>query len=91
MSMKTETIEITGLPSGTINALQKKAGEIGQTTANYLRNLIEAELLAPQSFDEILAPMRQGFTESGMSDAELDSLFEEAREEVWRTQQARRR
>jgi hypothetical protein len=40
------------------------------------------------TFDEILAPVRAGFAESGLSEEELESLREEAREEVW---QERRR
>jgi hypothetical protein len=36
-----------------------------------------------RTFDEILAPFRQSVAESGMTDEELDALFQEAREEVW--------
>ena len=40
------------------------------------------DLLAAKSFDEILAPIRKTFQESGASDADLEVLFEEAREVV---------
>ncbi len=43
---------------------------------------------AGKTFDEILEPIRQGFAESGMTEEDLEHLFEEAREEVW---QERRR
>lgn len=39
---------------------------------------------AGMTFDEILAPIRKGFAESGMTDEELDQLFEEALQEVRR-------
>lgn len=39
------------------------------------------------TFDEILAPVRAGFAESGLSEEELESLLEEAREEVWQERQ----
>jgi hypothetical protein len=40
--------------------------------------LIEAEILSEQTFSEILAPIRQSFRESGMSEQQLDALFEDA-------------
>jgi predicted RNase H-like HicB family nuclease len=40
--------------------------------------------LPAKSFDETLAPIRQRFQESGMSEDDLEALFEEAREEVYR-------
>ena len=90
MNATTETIEITDLPSGTIKALSLKAQSFGQTTTDYLRNLIEADLVVSRSFDEILAPIRQGFQQSGLREDELEALFEEAREEVWQQKQARK-
>ena len=39
--------------------------------------------LAQKSFREILAPIHQGFEESGMSEDEITEMFEKAREEVW--------
>ncbi len=40
-----------------------------------------------KTLDEILEPIRQGFAESGMTEEELEHLFEEAREEVWQERQ----
>ena len=37
----------------------------------------------PRTIDEILAPVRKQFVESGMTEEELDVLIDEAREEVW--------
>ena len=52
--------------------LQKRALDRGYDVAGYVERLIEKDVLAAQSFDEILAPIRQGFQESGMSEDELD-------------------
>ena len=49
---------------------------------------IAADLLASHSFDEILAPIRQGFATSGLNEEAIDSLFAEAREELWQEKQA---
>src|SRR5205085_7218237 len=54
----------------------------GKSPADFVRELIEVQVLASKSFDEILAPIRQGFEESGMTEAELDELFTQARKEV---------
>jgi hypothetical protein len=83
MSLETETIEITGLPAGTIAALEQIGRDKRKGSEELVREMIEAEILAASSFDEILAPIRQGFKESGLSEEELDTLFEEAREEVY--------
>ena len=37
-----------------------------------------------QSFSEILAPVRQSFRESGMTEDQLEALFEDAREKAHR-------
>jgi flagellar biosynthesis/type III secretory pathway protein FliH len=91
MSLQTDRLEITGLPPETRKALDEKAQHSGKSAADYVRDLIEADLLASRSFDEILAPMRQGFKESGMSEEELDALFEEAREEGYQERQAKKK
>ena len=91
MSILTETIEITGLPAGTREAINKLSRSKGKSAEEYLRILIEAEILSEQSFREILAPIRESFRESGMTEAQLDALFEEAREQVYQEEQATRK
>ena len=83
MNLETGTLEITGLRFETLQALKDKAREAGKTVEEYLRTVIEADVLADQSFSEILEPIRRSFDESGMSEDELDTLFEEAREKVY--------
>lgn len=39
--------------------------------------------------EELLEPFRRQVQESGLTDDELDKLFDEAREEVWREKQGK--
>lgn len=83
MSSLTETIEITGLPSGTKAALEQIARSDGKSGEEFARTLIQAEILSRRPLSEILAPVRKSFEESGMTEEDLDLLIEEVREEVW--------
>ncbi len=53
---------------------------------NYIEELLKKQALHP-SLDEILAPVRQDFEESGMNEDEILEFFEEVREEVWQEKQ----
>lgn len=88
MSAQTEIIEIAGLPPGTKKAIEELSRSKGKSAEEYLRMLIEAEILSEQTFSEILAPIRQNFRESGMSEEQLEALFEDAREKVHREESA---
>jgi predicted DNA-binding protein len=66
------------------HTVRRRAAEQGRPVADYLREVIERSVM---TFDEILAPVREGFEQSGLSDDELDRLFTEAREEVWQEKQ----
>lgn len=73
----------------TKSALEQRARERGYSdVSKYVERLISTDLLAAKPFDEILAPIRKTFQESGMSDGELEALFEEAREEVYQERKA---
>jgi hypothetical protein len=87
MSAQTETIEITGLPKGTTDAITELSRSKGKSAEEYLRSLIEAEILSQQAFAEILAPIRDGFRKSEMTEEQLDALFQEAREKVHQEEQ----
>ena len=77
------------VPDETRLALEQRARERGYSdVAKYVERLISTDLLAAKSFDEILAPIRKRFQESAMSDDELETLFEEAREEVYQERKA---
>lgn len=91
------------LPPETEKKLREYAEQAGQTAEGFVRQLVEREVLhangspaleAPavskrRTFDEIFAPLRQEVAASGITDEELDSLLEQAREEVWQARQAR--
>ncbi|HEV3386723.1 MAG TPA: hypothetical protein VG097_18045 [Gemmata sp.] len=52
-----------------------------------LGHLLLDIIMPEKTLDEILAPFRQSFAESGMTEEELDVLIEEARKEVWEEKQ----
>ncbi len=62
----------------------------GKDRAEYIRSLIQKDVEGDSSLDEILRPFREQVKASGITDEELTSLFEEAREEAWQERQARK-
>jgi hypothetical protein len=68
-----------GLRQDAVKALKRKARERGKTTPEYLRALIESDLLAEKTFDQVLAPIREGFRKSRLTERELDELLDRAR------------
>jgi len=85
IEVSNERLEITGLMRGTKRALQELGRRNGNLSAEeYARTVLEAKVLAQKSFREILAPTREGFAESGLTDDELDALVEKAREDFFR-------
>jgi hypothetical protein len=87
MQTATETIEISGLPSETRELLDEIGRSEGKTGEEFLRTLIEAEILSRRSFREILAPVHESFAASGTTEEEFDAIIEEAREAVYRERQ----
>lgn len=87
--MQTETLEVTGLRTETLEAIGQKARQTGKTIGEYVRDVIETEVASDQTFAQILEPIRRSFDESGMTEAELDDLIEAARDEVWQDRQTR--
>lgn len=75
------------LPSETERKLREKAGSAGMTLEGFLSRLAEQAAngngVPKGTFDQILAPVRQGFADSGLSEPELAAEFEAARDEVW--------
>ena len=69
--------------------LEKRAKAEGCDVQSYLKKLIEKDVNRKRTFDEILAPFRQAVEESGISDDELDSLFTEARKEIFKAKRER--
>ncbi|MGI8543228.1 MAG: hypothetical protein ACR2MD_07065 [Aridibacter sp.] len=72
----------------TEEALHKKARANGFEVNVYLEKLIEKDIRQEKTIDEILAPVRQEFEESGMSEEELDDFLNGVREKAWQDRQA---
>ena len=62
-------------------AAAEKARELGKTPEGYIESLIDA---ATMTFDEILAPVREGFRKSGVTEEELDDAVTEARKSIYK-------
>lgn len=89
LEVETECLEITGLPSGTTHALEELARRNGnKSAAEYARVVLEAKVLAQKPFRESLAPVREGFAASRITDGELDALVEKAREYFYELQRS---
>ena len=80
------------LPPDVEASIKTQAAKDGLPLEDYVTSLVQEgtqrrnriDLLAEKSFDEILAPVRRNFEDSGMSDKELDDLFTDARGEASR-------
>lgn len=72
-----------------LRRLDERARETGgMNRADYIRELIEEDVERQSSLDDILRPFRKQVEASGMTDAELTSLFDDAREEAFEERQA---
>lgn len=56
------------------SAASQRANALGKSLEEYLQALIDAD-----GIDEILAPARQAFAESGMSEDQLSDFLEDAK------------
>ena len=80
--MESTTIEISGLPESVVKSLGERAKEVGTTTPDYVRYLIEKDISSPISLRVLYAPVREQIKTSGISEDDLDTLLEEARAEA---------
>jgi hypothetical protein len=69
-----------GLRPAQMRAVGKKAKHIGQTAPEYVRSLVEQDLLADKSFDEILHPIREDIRGSEITESQLDQIVNRARQ-----------
>src|SRR5262245_25690234 len=95
-AMGTHTSELSGVTADLLELLDARAREAGASREEYLLRLLRAHLErsdggagtesppAARSLEEILAPVRQRVAQSGLTDAEVDELLAETREEARR-------
>lgn len=76
------------LPLEVKAALQRKAQGAGKDVRVFVQEMIIKQALRP-SLDEILAPARREFEESGMSRDELDSFMNSVREKAYQDKQGK--
>jgi len=77
--------------------LRERARTSGRDISEYV-HLVLAEHIrsgrrpetASRSVDEILAPVREGWQQSGMTEEEITALFEQTRDEVRKERRARK-
>jgi hypothetical protein len=79
------------LPPETEKKLQARAAEAGRSVEGVALQLLEEALgvnggkipsHAGKTFDQILAPVRVGWQESGLSEDQVDQLFDETLKKV---------
>ncbi len=87
--METMTLTIQ-VPKNIGSVLEEKARNQGKDVAEYVENLIEKDIDRRKTLDEILAPLRKDFAESGMTEDELDKLIESERQAMWEEKNGRR-
>lgn len=89
--MTTLSLHDLGLRPAQLRALDRKARRKGKTAPEYVRSLVERDLLMDKSFDEILAPIREDFRKSGLTETQLDRIIDRARDPSRRRKRGTRR
>jgi len=93
--MATQTIEVPGVPGDLVEKLDERAKEAGTTRAELVLQLLRRELggdasgVQSRTFAEILKPIHDHTERMGYTEEDLDFLFEQARDEVYRERIAR--
>jgi hypothetical protein len=77
--MTASTLQTLGLKPATLRAVERNAKRSGKTTPQYVRYLIERGVLADQSFDEILRPIRADVKKKGLTEEQVDQIVGRAR------------
>jgi hypothetical protein len=77
--------------------LRERARTSGRELPEYVRQVLKEQIrsipdsaTASKTFDQILAPVREGWRQSGMTEKEITALFEETRDEVRQERRARK-
>lgn len=78
-------------------ALRSRALESGRELTEYVRHVLEEHLRAVprpddalRTFDQFLAPVWEGWRQSGMTEEQIDAMFQRELEEIRRDRLQRR-
>ena len=89
--MSSLSLKDLGLGSAQVRAVEKRARQQGKSASEYLRALVERDLVAASSFDDVLRPIRAGFAKSGVTEEELDAIVARARKDIRAPKRASRK
>ena len=70
------------IPTELEQKISERAASRGLALDEYVREILRRDAEAP-SLDEILAPVRDQFAASGMTEDDLDALVEKERQAIW--------
>jgi hypothetical protein len=71
--------------------LKKRAAAAGKAPAEYARALIERDVMAEETFDDILRPAREAFRRTGGTEKDLNETVHHARKHIYRQNRQRRK
>jgi hypothetical protein len=86
----TQIIEIP-VSEDLLKLIDQRARSAGLARAEYIRVVLSKEAKGELSIDDILAPFRDQVSASGIKDEELDSLFAQARADLYEAKNPRER
>ncbi|HEY3139188.1 MAG TPA: hypothetical protein VGL29_24425 [Blastocatellia bacterium] len=75
-----ESLVVEIVNPDTVDAIAEAAKRQGTSPEECALELLETALLARRPFEEIVEPIARSFDESGMTEAELDELINQARQ-----------
>lgn len=92
--MSTLTLHLDNLPRNRVNAIKRRAREMGVTPASYVRKLIDNDieyddLIRNSTFAELSAPLRDALAD--VSEEELDRRVDAARSRHYKRSASRKR
>lgn len=73
---------MVNVPAELESSLVERAVRNGQNVGDYLNRLVTGHL-RKMSLEELLAPVREDFDRSGMTEDELNELIEQERQALW--------
>lgn len=80
--MDTFLFKDIGLKPSVVKAAARQADREGLTPAEYLRNLVERDVVAAKTFEEAAKPIREAFERGGRTEADLDDAVRAARRAI---------